>query len=456
MTPSEPGASGRQRHQGGVGAEGASSGSVRIVGWLLGMSAGLVAVRLPGLPAGVPLFGVFAIGALAAASLLTPAAVIRSKRLVSVDVVLLGYVCLRTSLELYNAIDLGHPISFAYLADMSFAVSAFIAARFVVQNWEDCLTLFRPIVAVGVVVSVIGTVQLLQLGPVNQLLVAYTRSGGLADRLDAGWDIRATSTIGTWTALGGYLALILALQCVLMLSGRAKSLIRSSLITLTLVVGQIATLTFATVFVSLLVLAVTARRLRLDVAMIASASVAGLIGYILFGSLIIDRLSKQAGVSPSTGQMPGWIPESVAYRMNIWIKETVPTILERPWVGWGNEAYASDMWPRRPILLSWLSPESEWLRTAIAAGFLGLAVELALFVLIVSLFARAARYGTQPLVAVMIGLLAASLTHSHFANRAALLLTFLLVGAVGALTGVMKQRQTVPASGKDKALDQAV
>ena len=188
-----------------------------------------------------------------------------------------------------------------------------------------------------------------------------TRSDGLANRLEAGWSIRATSTIGHWTSLGGYLTGIIAICCFLITRRRLAAWGLTAITLLLALVAQIATLTIAPLLVSVGVIIYTlfkARRRRVGIA--AAIAVATIAAYRLFAPLSGSAL-RSSWTGRVSGPLP-WVPETVGFRIEIWTEQTIPAILSRPLTGWGNSVYLGPNSGPRPPSLIWKSPESEWLR----------------------------------------------------------------------------------------------
>ena len=345
-------------------------------------------------------------------------------RLVPLDWAFLLTLVLWGALEFVNASELGHSPFMGVLLTSGVAYAASFPVRMVIRTPSDLAPFLRGFSAPAIAVAVIAIAQLLQVPGVNAFLLNFTNSAGLAERVVSGWDIRGTSTIGHWTALGGYLACMIAASCVdLVISARDKRSLGWPVVSLvTLFAGAITTLTFATIAAAAVILVITALRLRARPAFVLSGLAVVLAGWLLLGQSFAARFEQQSGESRYAIAEYSWLPQTVGYRVNIWITETLPAIAERQLTGWGAQVYSADEkgWPIRPASLIWVSPESEWMRTLIASGVVGLLAEILLLVVAFAAVLRSRRVlggaSVLPVTVLLIALVVISGIHSHFSN----------------------------------------
>lgn len=411
--------------------------SAKAVGLLLGLAAALVSVRSPMFEKYINISAILILCAFAVAICSSERGTIRSLRVTSIDVLLIVFFSSRVIAEFVNSAALNIPFSMTTLLDAVFAYIAFISARLVISGTDQAVVFLRYLTAPAVMVAVVAILQIAGVPGINDLLVAHVNSGGLVNRLDGGWAIRATSTIGHWTALGGYLCVAIAIRCVLVL--RAPSAPRADwTVLLVLTVGQLATLTFATIAVTLATLVTILFLKRVSPLRIGSLFIGLGVLWFFSGSLLTERIEKQAQGSSSLGEAYSWLPESVGFRANIWITETIPGIAERPFLGWGIATYRFLGTGRASDHLRWISPESEWMRTAISSGVIVLAVQVVLLFAVWRLFIRSRDVlGPRilwPIMTMYVGLIVISTIHSHFSNRGVPLLLWPLIGAIAALS----------------------
>ncbi|WP_148059112.1 O-antigen ligase [Rathayibacter sp. PhB127] len=369
-------------------------------------------------------------------------------RLTSLDYAFVALLVIWTVIEFVNSSELEHRPYLGVILTVGFGYTASIPVRMVIRGKIDLSPFLRGFALPGVAVSAIALAQLLRVPGVNALLVEFTSSGGLADRLASGWDIRGTSTIGHWTALGGYLACVIAATCVDLLISRSGTRLAGwpIIVLAILFAGSITTLTFAVVGTAALIIALTALRLRARPSLVISSAGVVFAGWFFFGNSITERLAQQSGQSEYVVAQYAWLPQTIGYRMNIWVTETIPAIEERQLFGWGAQVYAAALkgWPVRPQSLIWVSPESEWMRTLTASGMTGLVIEIVLLVAAFSALWRSRRtLGAaivSPVVVLLTSLVVISTIHSHFSNPGVPLALWPLVFAI-ATAALRTQRQ---------------
>ncbi|SER00031.1 O-antigen ligase family protein [Microlunatus flavus] len=405
-----------------------------VVAALLGLAAATVGLKV-GAVAGVPLFA-----ALVAAGLLVAVVPVLRRgraglaafRPTAVDGVFVLYLVVRVAAELVDSGGL-RGAQLGTVGDLAVSYAALWAARLAVGRPAELPRFLLVLVVTSVPVSVVAVLQIADVPRLNRLLVATTQSGGLADRLADGSDLRATSTIGHWTNLGGYLLGIITLGCLALTLGRSWRRSPGLLVVVGLaVVAQLATLTLAPVLVTVLVLVATARRLRLRAVALGAAALVVVVGALLLGGLVLNRVQDQLSRRSSSPGLTNLLPETIAYRVVIWRRETLPAIAERPWTGWGNGLYLPGSGTPRPAYLRWMSPESEWFRVAVQAGVPALLVLLALLLVVLLRLRRAARADGRwsLLVWYLSGLLVISCLHSHLSGRGTPLVLWVAVGVV--------------------------
>ena len=407
------------------------------VGFLLGLAAALVSVRSPILGNYINISAILVLCAFFVSVFHSSRGTVRSLTVTPIDVLSIVFLSARVIAELVNSTYLGMPFSSTTLMDGLLAYVAFISARLVISGTDEAVAFLRNLTAPAVLVALIAILQIAGMPGINELLVAHVNSGGLVNRLDGGWAIRATSTIGHWTALGGYLCVAIAARCVVMLRTSTPSRVDWTVVTI-LVVGQLATLTFATIAVTVATLITILLLKRVSLFRVGSLLVGLLFLWLMSGSLLTERIEKQAQGSASLGEAYSWLPESVGFRVNIWVTETIPAIADRPFVGWGIAAYRFLGTGRVPDSLRWISPESEWMRTAISSGVIVLAIQVALLFSVWRMFKRSQDvFGPRmllPVMAMYVGLIVISTIHSHFSNRGVPLILWPLIGVVTALS----------------------
>ncbi|MBN0974524.1 O-antigen ligase family protein [Gordonia sp. BP-119] len=409
----------------------------RIVGILIGASAAVVAVRFPGVPPWLNLSAVFVVAAVLYVCVKDFKSFL-DIRLTSVDYLLSLYVFLRVFTDLVDASTLAVSIPLASIADAVVILCAYATVRAVVRSVGDAIGLLGTMIYPAFVVAFIAVLQLLDIGQITAVLAEHTRSGGLNGRLERGWsEIRATSTIGHWTALGGYLVCMTAVTCALLLSddGGVRTARVRTLILATLLMGALATLTFAPIVVVCAIIGFTLYRLR-DRAgfMIGAIAAPSVVLLVLIAPQLIARFDKQVSNDGRLVSEYSWLPESIAFRVDVWVREALPAANQRLLTGWGSDVYGRIGQEGAPPELHWMSPESEWVRTLVSGGAILLLIQLCLIAVAVRWTMRASRLSElnwcAPVTWALIGLVCMSIVHSHFTNRGVPLAIWPVVAAV--------------------------
>ncbi|WP_328599983.1 hypothetical protein [Rhodococcus sp. (in: high G+C Gram-positive bacteria)] len=284
-------------------------------------------------------------------------------------------------------------------------------------------------------VAVLGIAQMLGGRQVSELLVRFTIAPGLQGRLDLGWPLRATSTLGHWTALGGYLAIAIAIGCYLIVEKSGSQLIPKPLVLGIgiLFVAQVSTFTFAPILVAIVTMLYTAVQVKIRfIGLLSLVSIGGA-AFLLFDEQVGDRLTSQLS-SPSKDGLPRWIPETIRYRVGIWNNETVPAVLDSPLFGHGANVYNRISAGTAPSTLRWPSPESEWMRTAVASGVVLAVLEVALLVYAVSkVWTTSDLPGVTSFRTIgiaLVGILVISSFHSHFSSGSVAMMFWMVVAVV--------------------------
>lgn len=396
--------------------------SAATVGMLLGMAAATVAVRLPGPLAAINISAMI-VGLAFLVVLVQQRERLYLLRLTTLDLALVAFVGVRILTDLIDSAVLDVALPMAALGDWLVILLAYFSARSCVSTQGDLLEFFRSLVVPSYFVAAIAMAQVAGIGFVNALISTFTRSVGLDNRVLAGWtELRATSTIGHWTALGGYLVVMIAVNCAVlayMTAQREVKTWRYAIGVSVLIGGLLSTATFAPILAGFVVAVLTGFFYfrRVDFLLVASVPFC-VLGYLLY-PLLSGRYEKQTEVLSTSTPYP-WLPESIGYRVNIWVTESIPGGLQRELFGWGSWVYSRIGESTAPSELRWTSPESEWIRSFVTGGWTLLVVEAVLLFLLVVLMIRASKgemAWARPIMWGIVSLIVISTIHSHFTNR---------------------------------------
>lgn len=390
-----------------------------LVGVLLGLSAGTVGVRL-------------GIGPIRLSSLLTLAAVCLAIASVGIN----GLLAYRPSriesaaylfvvggivLELYNSIQLEHQPRFDTSLQWLFYIVGFLAARLTIKNDGDRITLLRGLVLVAPFLAIIGIAQAVNYPPIVHFVLDITQSSSALGRYERNEFTRATGLIGHWTGFGSYLIVmavgILALNLLKSRLGQKDTkffVLRIVLVGL----GILCTLTLSSIVAFFLVTIVylwKSRRLGL---FSAGAIIAMGVSSSVIGDLLQRRLTDQFGYNPGAlAQNDGLLPETLAYRFEIWSQQTIPAISERPLTGWGQGFFLEfGKWLNFPNYVTWQSAESQWLLSLINGGVVGLILMIFVVFEIYRGFARQERDIKSVLTVFLLSCVATAFTVPQFTN----------------------------------------
>lgn len=181
---------------------------------------------------------------------------------------------------------------------------------------------------------------------------------------------RATGPFPIWHALAGYLMIVLLLA-VALLAHRDRSVLSPTAMLATACPALIA-LVFSQTFTVLLVLIAATCfvlwRARAGTALAVLAVTGGVV-FVLFGSVLSDRLDRQLTQSgPSSGTA---VPQTIDYRFTVWTEQFLPKLSEF-WV----TGYGLDL----PSGIDWQHTESAYITLWLRGGLPLLALHIGVMV----------------------------------------------------------------------------
>lgn len=406
-------------------------------GSLLGLSAATVGTTWT--VGSLNISTVLLLAAVAVALLGTKPTALLHMRVGWFDWIVVAYALLIVGVENINAQDLHHAPSPGYAYGIVYYITAYVVARLAVSGVDALRGVLIGLTWPGILVAAIGVLQLAGVQPVMSFLLNQTASSSLANRVELGASIRATSTIGHWTSLGAYLCAVVAAACMLLILDRRERGRTSPYAILTIVIcalGVISTVTFASILVVGGLIVVSGYVAGVGARITAAIAAVGAVSWLVFGALIGERVEKQ---SIATSQIPDeltWLPQTIAIRIVLWTTEGVPAWLDRATTGWGLGVWHdSDDWPIRPISVVWPSPESEWMKSLVGSGALGLAGLIVLLIAMHAVIAGSMKGDlgkvSAPLMALFWGFVVASTIAPYFTNQGAPAVLWPLIGAIG-------------------------
>jgi hypothetical protein len=213
----------------------------------------------------------------------------------------------------------------------------------------------------SVPVSLIALLQFAGIGGLTDTLNSITGAEGLVVHTEEeGIEHRITGVFPHWQMLAGYLFVVVVAGLGALLAPGRGALPRwlCGAVTLLALAAMISTGTFVTAFgavAAAFVLGAWYGRLGRVVAGLGAAAAGAA---ALFGSLIAERVAFSFAAAPGADR-EAFIPQSIAYRIELWTGELLPAIAGRWLTGWG---------PELPSSLSFEHTESMYLTLLFRGG----------------------------------------------------------------------------------------
>ncbi|HVV57763.1 MAG TPA: O-antigen ligase family protein [Gaiellaceae bacterium] len=206
---------------------------------------------------------------------------------------------------------------------------------------------------------------------------------------------RATGPFPHWQMLGAYLMVVILICVALLLDPGTRVLRRPFLAGILALDAAALTETVSmtpivATLVGTIVLAVWYGRTRRLLPWLALACV---VGAAVFGSLLSQRAQLQYATAP--GQSNGVVPQTLAYRVDVWRTQFLPALTGRWLTGWGPCCSTPDSLPAG---LAWDFTESVYLTLLLRGGVILLGAYAVLMWAFASTSRRAARARERPAV----------------------------------------------------------
>lgn len=414
--------------------------TVQGVGILIGLAAASTGVTSPVDLMGLKPWHILMVSATAFALASTRGSTVRALRIGSTDIALLMFVFFTGVSELINSGTLRYGFDLVSVVSPLYYFAGYLAARMVVQSEIDLQKFLTALALPAICVSIVCLGQFLSDGFATFTL-SLAPAPSIDARIESGGYVRATGLIGHWTGVGFYFTVVIAIICVLTLinnqAGRKPLPGLLVVLGLSASVGILTTLTFAVIATSLVIVAVTAIKLNVRVGGVAATGAAILVLFALFGDMLEERVRQQQMRSAAT--LPSWVPNTIAYRWQIWTEQTIPAISDRLTWGWGTNVYSPTNPSRiRPTGLLWLSPESQWFAILISFGVVAALCFIVLCYAILRSLIKISKKENggsvvMPFVALMVCVILTSTIVSVFTNRGFPAIFWPALGAVYAV-----------------------
>jgi hypothetical protein len=224
----------------------------------------------------------------------------------------------------------GYPLPinviFSLIAPIQYIIVA-VLFFYIPQHDRERMRLLQFMILCGSGVAIIGLLQAFGFGPIVTLLTSYYSSDQFLNAADVG---RVTSVFGSWNTLGNYLMTVIIFIMALHGHVKRRLYLANMLISLglcgacLLASGSFASLGGMVAGIFLIKVFDRANLKILIAVMLAMA-----IGFIALQGLVSERLEYQFG-----GNNDSIIPQTLAYRFEVWTKIYLPIISRNLWWGW--------------------------------------------------------------------------------------------------------------------------
>ena len=204
-----------------------------------------------------------------------------------------------------------------------------------------------------------------------QRTIARATGGDVFNTYSYHYFARATGPFPHWTPLAGYLFIVLVTGFALLLEGEGPLHRRQLVLVLTLAAaGLVLTAELSAMggtVISLLVLGAWYGRLGRAVRWLLVGSIGML---ATFSAYLKGRFRTQFGTNVGSTRK-SWVPQSLDYRWQVWTRQYIPVIKQRPLTGWG---------PRFPLTISWPFTESQYITLLMDGGVVVLIAYVAMMI----------------------------------------------------------------------------
>jgi hypothetical protein len=263
-------------------------------------------------------------------------------------------------LGLYDGVSLGEKLNLSALGTIFGQLQFFLlyrAVRITVRTKRQQRVALVTMALVTVPMALLALLQEVGFGGLRNTLNTIT---GSTSPLQTSGVIRATALFGNWASLAGYLFPILVLIVALALAGQLRNRTRAALIVSSLLVLGLLLTTEISVTIclvlSILVLGVQYGR---SGKIFTWLGIAIVVAICALGPILGARLNSQFGFDAGSNHS-SLVPQTVAFRENVWTQQYLPAVAQRPLAGYGVQL---------PSSIQWQYPESQYIAVLIEGGY---------------------------------------------------------------------------------------
>ena len=353
-----------------------------LAGLGLGIAAATQGVQMPYMPLSL---GNFVLLVTVCGVLVAKPERLFSGHLGGFDFVVLAYFAGKIFTDIASAVVIGHPVSLGNIFGSLIYLGAYLCVRARLESIHSARSLLFGLIIPAPFVALLAILQLSGNGAAIAIISRYTTGEAAIDRISTDRLVRGSSTLGHWTALGGYCIVITAVCLILLALGLRNTYVY--LATLMVTLAALTTLTSSAVFgVAALLLFGFGVMRRFSFVLMAGV-VAGLLAFRTGIESRYDAQFTGAVVSDA----PSWVPATLAARWEYWTEQGIPAFLRQPVFGWGHRVYEFNLsYSYKPDFLLWPFAESEYVRALVTGGFV-------LFALLVMVLAGSLFMGLRAL-----------------------------------------------------------
>ncbi|MET4165171.1 MULTISPECIES: O-antigen ligase family protein [Gordonia] len=299
------------------------------------------------------------------------------------DFIVVAYFAAKIFSDIASAVVVGHPVSVGNIYGSIIYLGAYICVLARAESIQAVRSLLFGFVIPAPLVALLAILQISGNSAAIVLISRYTTGEAAIDRISTDRLVRGSSTLGHWTALGGYCIVVTAACLILLAIGLRHAYVYFSILMVTL--GVLTTLTSSAIFgVAALLLFGFGVMRRFSILLLAVV-VAGLAA---FRSGIESRYDAQF-TGAVVSDAPSWVPATLGARWEYWTEQGIPAFLRQPVFGWGHRIYEFNLsYSYKPDVLLWPFAESEYIRALVTGGFV-------LFALLVTVLAGSLLLGLR-------------------------------------------------------------
>lgn len=253
----------------------------------------------------------------------------------------LAYVTANLGLGSFNLLQRGEPFTAENAGTLLGPLQFFLlyrAVRTVLTSDSQRRRALGLVLVSSIPVSLLAILQYASVPGVSGALASVTGVDAFVTAQVQELGARATGPFPHWQVLAGYLFVVVVVGLGALMAGERRVLPRWALVSVTglALAAMVSTGTFVTTFgvvAALLVLGAWYRRLGRAALVLAVGVV---LSGVFFGSLVEDRVDYSFTTAPGA-EREALVPQSVAYRYELWTEQLLPALGGRWLTGYGPD-----------------------------------------------------------------------------------------------------------------------